>query len=64
MIIQRSIKEIEGKLKAEVEQRLCAQKEARDTELDIYRHRRGSGLPPLLNLEQDAIFDVQGEAPI
>jgi len=32
MSIQRSIKEFEGKLKAEVEQRLCAQKEARDTE--------------------------------
>ena len=35
-----------------------------DLLLDIYRHRRGAGLLPLLNLMQDAISDVQGEAPI
>ena len=32
MMIQTSMKDIEGKLKAEVEQRLCAQKEAKDTD--------------------------------
>jgi len=32
--------------------------------LDIYRRRRGSGLPALMNLLQDSISDVQGEAPI
>lgn len=30
--MQASIREIENKLKAEVEQRLCAQKEAKDTD--------------------------------
>ena len=32
--------------------------------LDIFRHRRGSGLPALTNLVQLSISDVLGEAPI
>ena len=32
--------------------------------LDIFRHRRGSGLPALTNLMQLPISDVLGEAPI